>query len=306
MRKIYIWVLTGFFAAIISAFGWFSLIRFQNARIISSNCDRNFRGLQYEFVAKRTADEIFSSVHLINARDKRSFRFLTFAGDLQIITPSFSPLVVDCGETGTVKYNAEKLPRDKVTNILIRELPIIPDRLVNSDPTNRFKGTESFFLDYALDRSDFKTLQTNKRRLYSSSENLEKTKSVSTTLNDGYIFFSKDNVPDHVFYTSKSKIPFGIYFSDVSDTINRTYTITCLLNDRQIYAFHNRRSWSGKLNKGQGIYLSGEVDIIPGWSQLRCVILNNLYDPNLPVTLYPGNIRATYVYLSKDNLQNVK
>lgn len=258
----------------------------------TSKCDKEYQGLSYKFSATRIDQKIQVSLELLHSEIPRSFSFLVFNNDKQVKLSNNKPFTLNCKEKKVITLNNENKKISGVINVLVRELPIIPKKILSSKA--KLSGIEPGFINYITDRSDFKTFKFTNTKLPSYTVPYKK---VQSKLNDGYIFFNNEKLPAHVYYTKESQIDFGIYFSDVASKKPDTYTIVCLVNDKQIEPFQGFRSWSGELAKGQGIILKGKAKLNKGWNQLRCIALNNIYNEESNLTLYPSLIRSSYIYL---------
>lgn len=272
----------------------------------SSSCNSDTQYIESSFdVQKDKLDvghlNLTAVYNLVNASGPRYIVPLTFVGDKQVASPDNLVMHFDCGETKQVTYT---IPFDETKpqtinvfpRVLSKAMSPVPKVLLDSNPLRPMTDTEA--LDYALDHSDVFSINSSHPPTFSAADFAGITyKVVDAKLLDGYIFTTSREAPRHVDYVDnkKTSYPFNVYFSEVTEGDSDIYTVTCLLDDKQVSAFNGHRSWSGRLKQKQAVIIRGSIELQPGWQQLRCVVLNNVYLEGR-ASLYPHLIRALYVH----------
>lgn len=228
-----------------------------------------------------------------------AFAPLVFA-DLQLLAAG-PPTTVPCGGATTFRY---AIPGDPhVLNVFFRSLPEVPAELrdlsyeqARARSLPRLAATARAVMD--VNNTVLRPLRPGEaaaleRRLQAPPATLSRP----AELRDNYLYAPpRWRQPQLLARLGphETHYRFGVFFQSARRGGQRL-TITCLLGDRQLPAFHGAVAWGGELAYRQAVRLEGHAAVdAPGWHRLRCVVLNAVLDDRDD----PGAawIASTFVY----------
>jgi hypothetical protein len=251
-----------------------------------------------------------------NEKDMR-FQPYIFMGDkqLNLNEPSIS---LKCGDRENRSY---VFPADNTSSVAV-VFQVLPDTSAPNSPIMIPESMEKYNtdspvpfereFDFAEDHTSERSMAFREAVRFESKafEKVNAEIKESIELRDAYVFDwaepEKGRGTFVKYLTDKTTTyKFGVYFSDVFPPNfeymkNKTdiYTITCLLNGKQINAFNGLHAWAGYLYQGQAVVLEGKVKITQkGWNQLKCIALDNVYAEMGKESQYSHRITATNIYL---------
>jgi hypothetical protein len=222
-----------------------------------------------------------------------AYRYFAFAGDQQIGADD-PPLTIPCGESRSRTYT---LPKDENSfSVYFQEEPIVPPEMIDRKPETL---PQWWLSQQVFDWGNTESVVFGAAAPFNKSTSDIPTRFVTTERKKGYLFTGSDHLKQgFAEQVTQPKFDFNVFFSQTDDT-NKSgiYTITCMLNHKQINAFNGHVAWSGRIPPGKAVILKGHVEIAsPGWQRLRCVPLANIYAAEDQESPFPYTIDSLFVY----------
>lgn len=239
--------------------------------------------------------DVSTSFRLLAADGARDVAMLVFADGIQILGPT--PVRrVDCGDAVRWRTRVQHAPDAPLDlHASAQPSPGIPPAF--EDPPGRIPdGAEA--LRFAYDAADVATTAFGPPRDPPEGTwhgGAERTEAPTA---DAYLFDGAPDAPVHVrvLEPGEDRWTFRIWFGE---TLRRggAFGITCLLNDRQFDGFSGRPLWYGVLAVGEAAVIPVRTPSLePGWHQVRCLVLDSLFQGEERGPAWPYVIRSTYLY----------
>ena len=254
--------------------------------------------LGLEAVRAEGESDVTASFRLVQSTRPRDVAMLVFADGIQILGPD-PVLRVACGDTArwaTRVAAGEGVPLD--LHVTAHPSPSVPDAFGDpADPSEPIPNQVDA-LRYAYDAADVGTTAFGPPRDPPEGTFTSAAERLPAPMADAYLFDDDPASPTHVrvLEPGERRWSFHIWFAETLKRDGR-FGIVCLLDDRQFDAFAGRPLWFGALALGEAAVIEARTPpLAPGWHQVRCLVLDSLFEGAERGPAWPYVIRSTFVY----------
>ena len=208
---------------------------------------------------------------------------------------------LSCGKNTTFSVDIDNLEDlSGLLHVFPRWLPVIPDKIRVSTPSHKLLNSEAFKFGTRL--ADSYILKFGEQIQASKLSRSSSYTTISSKTNTEYLSTSvrSSTTPTYIRYLDDGvrTLDFDVVLGETSDE-QSTYTVTCLLNDRQFAAFSGQRTWTGQIAKQQTAVVKAKVSqLTPGWHKIECLVLNGVVrdHPNR-TSEFPHQINPLFVFV---------
>ena len=259
----------------------------------------NYVETAYQMSASQEGEHVTVTldVELINAAAPQPYRLLAFLDEAQV-AHGVKPFTLGCGERKTLTFALDSAGEAHTLNVFLRRHPLLPKVLEGETPQSLPEDFSWIDLTHEFNSVDTVTLSSDPLVYSPTPLPITYVESRFAPSRFSYIFLDDLETNVHVQTLAADAVTseFNLYFDSVIES--GVHSITCTLDDEQVAAFAGAKVWSGPIESGQAAVLPGSVRVEkPGWHQLRCFVLNNLYTlKDLDTLSHSYPINSLYIY----------